>query len=543
MKKFNVSLLIFVLSFVLRIVDISGNPPSLTWDEVSIGYNAYSILRTAKDEHGKFLPFDTFTAYGDYKPPLAIYLTVPSIAIFGLNAFAVRFPSALFGSLTILVFYYLVRELIPRLRKNVPGGAYLPSLASLLLSISPWHINLSRAGFEANIALFFVTLGTYLILKTRNNRTIWIISFIPYVLSVYTFNSARYFVVIFSFGLLLYCINTIRQFWKQWILGVCIALILLLPIVGHLLSKEARLRFIEVNIFSDIKIVETANERLTRSKDFINTLANNRRVGYTRSYLIHFFDNLEPEFLFISGDGNPKFSIRDVGQLYCIEAPFFIIGFLGIFVFDWKIGLLLLYWVISAIIPAATARETPHALRILNLLPVFYLWIAFGQLIVFNFIRKTIKKLSIPYVCLLIFLYVFCVTYYLHNYYRHYPIEFSGEWQYGYEPALEYVKNNENRYKSVVLTESIGRAYMYTAFYLQTDPTIFRQQKNSYFDAAGFYHVMGYGKYLFSSSLPTSISPNTLYIWDIQSVPKGVRILKTITLLNGTPILAIFDKI
>jgi len=140
-------------------------------------------------------------------------------------------------------------------------------------------------------------------------------------------------------------------------------------------------------------------------------------------------------------------------------------------------------------------------------------------------------------------LYAFCGTYYLHNYYRHYPVEFSGEWQYGYAPALEYVKSNENKYTSVVITESIGRAYMYSAFYLQTDPSVFRQQKNSYFDAAGFYHVLGYGKYTFSSSLPTPIKKDTLYIWDFYSVPQGVRILKIIKLLNGIPILAIFDKV
>ena len=77
--------LIVFLGFILRIYQVNQIPPSLSWDEVSIGYNAYSILKTGMDEHGRFLPYDTFVGYGDYKPPLPVYLTVPFVAAFGLN--------------------------------------------------------------------------------------------------------------------------------------------------------------------------------------------------------------------------------------------------------------------------------------------------------------------------------------------------------------------------------------------------------------------------------------------------------------------------
>src|SRR3989344_7565756 len=165
--------LIVFLGFILRIYQVNQIPPSLSWDEVSIGYNAYSILKTGRDEHGRFLPYDTFIGYGDYKPPLAIYLTVPSVAIFGLNEFAVRFPSVLFGTLTVLMTYFLVKELLKNEGQKTINNkkndrllftVYCPILSASLLAISPWHINLSRAGFEANIALFFIVLGVYVLL-------------------------------------------------------------------------------------------------------------------------------------------------------------------------------------------------------------------------------------------------------------------------------------------------------------------------------------------------------------------------------------------
>src|SRR3990170_7439708 len=104
MLRLKYLLLIILLGFALRTVYISDFPPSLNWDEVSLGYNAYSVLKTGKDEWGKILPV-IFTAYGDYKLPGYIYTLVPFISIFGLNAFAIRLPSVLAGTITVLFTY------------------------------------------------------------------------------------------------------------------------------------------------------------------------------------------------------------------------------------------------------------------------------------------------------------------------------------------------------------------------------------------------------------------------------------------------------
>ena len=47
---------IIVIAALLRLWGISTNPPSLSWDEVSIGYNAYTILNYGMDEHGVRFP-------------------------------------------------------------------------------------------------------------------------------------------------------------------------------------------------------------------------------------------------------------------------------------------------------------------------------------------------------------------------------------------------------------------------------------------------------------------------------------------------------
>ncbi len=542
MKKI-LFLLIFVCAFILRVYKVTVVPPGLSWDEVAIGYNAYSILKTGRDEHGRFLPVDTFISYGDYKPPLAIYATVPFVAIFGLGDLAVRLPAALFGTFTVFLVYFLVKELFSRASKKLPRDA-LALLGMAVLAISPWHINISRGGFEANIALFFVVLGTWFVLSARTHPKRWWFAWLPFVASIYTFNSARVFSVLFVPALMLYSFREIKSNLKPFIIGLIISALCMAPIVPHLLSPQARIRFDEVNIFTDVSVVETANQRIARDKgNVIGELVNNRRVGYARSFLIHFMDNLEPDFLFVKGDGNPKFSIQDVGQLYLIEAPFFAIGICALFLSYPGVGLLFAYWIIAAIIPAATARETPHALRILNSLPTWQIFVAFGILQVSEFLLRVGDKKKRIYwagIACIIFLYLFSFTYYLHNYYFHYPIEFSGEWQYGYREAIESIAPLTPKYDHIVISDTIGRPYMYTLFYTKTDPNDFFRTKDAYFDAAGFYHVDGFLKYRFGGTLPATLAPKTLYVWD--TAPKGARIINTIHLLNGNPVLVIFDN-
>src|SRR4030042_2777959 len=105
-------LLAIVLLFFLatRIYKIADIPPSVYWDEASIGYNAFAVATDLKDEWGNFLPLH-FRAFGEFKLPVYIYSVVPFVKIFGLNAFAVRIP-AVFYTLGILIVVYLLTKRI-----------------------------------------------------------------------------------------------------------------------------------------------------------------------------------------------------------------------------------------------------------------------------------------------------------------------------------------------------------------------------------------------------------------------------------------------
>ena len=94
------------------------------------------------------------------------------IAIFGETPLGVRFPSALLGTLTVLAAYGLVFELF----KSHKNRQTLALLTAFLLSISPWHIQLSRAAYEGNVATFFTVLGVYLFFLAKNRNFLWFLS-------------------------------------------------------------------------------------------------------------------------------------------------------------------------------------------------------------------------------------------------------------------------------------------------------------------------------------------------------------------------------
>ena len=79
--------LIIIVASILRLWQLSKVPSSPDWDEVALGYNAYSIMQTGRDEYGKFLPI-ILRSFDDYKPALYAYLAMPTISIFGLSVFS-----------------------------------------------------------------------------------------------------------------------------------------------------------------------------------------------------------------------------------------------------------------------------------------------------------------------------------------------------------------------------------------------------------------------------------------------------------------------
>ena len=547
MKSKIVLLLGFIILFAgfLRFYNIAGNPPSLTWDEAAWGYNAYSIGIDGRDEFGRFLPLTYLESFGDFKPPVYAHLSVIPVKLFGLNEFSTRFASALFGVLTVLVTYYLVRELFPNNKSPTLG-----LISAGVLAISPWHILLSRAAFEANVATFFIVLGVYLFFSSLRKRWFLILSVFSFVISMYTFNTARIVSPLLLLGLIF--VNRdylIKKIPIQTLISAVFGAIIFLPLFVFLLTPQAKLRYNEVNIFTDSNVVENSNLQIKNDNGaFWSKIIHNRRIGYGIEYLKHYFDNLSPNFLFIKGDGNPKFSIQDTGQLYIFEIPLLIAGIL--FLFRKREGhwWFIPFWVIVGIIPAATARETPHALRIETILPTFQILAAYGVYELFKRVSSIQYRVFsfklFPLITILYLLFTaFNISYFLHTYFVHYPKQYSNQWQYGYREVLAYTKAVEQNYDNIVFTEHLGRPYIYALFYKRYDPEMFRSEAIIEREVLGFVHVRSFGKYKFVESISDNLdrSENNLYIDKPDDIPQDATVFMTFRELDGTPTLVAYS--
>lgn len=497
MKRVDTVVLVLIVftAVVLRVHKLTEVPPSLYWDEASLGYNAYALLTSGIDEHGEKYPTARFIAFGDYKPPGYIYAIVPFYKIFGVNEFSVRFPSAFSGILMVFLAYFLGKHIA---QKDSVG-----LIAAGLLAISPWSLQLSRVAFEAHLAALFNGVAIYLFLLSLRKKLLLPLSFILFTLAFYTFNANR---ILSPLIILLLTIIYIRELWsmKRWyVMATVISLILLVPSITFLQSRESRLRFHEVSIFTSLDTIKKANAHISLTgNSWWASILYNRRVYFLRDFMSHYFDHFKGEFLFVKGDQNPRLSTQNAGELYLFELPLLIAGLYTVLKWRSKYTLLLFGWMLLAPIPAAAARETPHMLRIASILPTYQLFSAVGAVFLWKWLRT--QKQLIRYVLkgMFGFLIGLNLAYYFHYYWVHYPLDWSGEWQYGYKQMIQKASVLENNYDLINVTSALGRPYIYFLFYNQVDPNVYLANRRAERDWYGLWNVYGFGKYDFTETNP-----------------------------------------
>lgn len=538
MKKHFLLLAVIILGSILRLFHLGTNPPSLSWDEASLGYNAFTIAQNGRDEHGEFMPLARFTAFGDYKPPGYIYAAAVPVKLIGLNEVSVRLPSAVAGIVMIILTYLLVKEMFG---KTVPA-----LLTSFMIAVSPWDLHLARAAYEAHLAALFNLAGVYFFLRSEKKGYAYLLSVIAFVLSFYTFNANRIIAPVLLFSLSLLRYRRIISNSKWVLVSVVLAVCMLLPSVSYLRSPESKLRFQEVSIFNNLEPLRLSNTRIENdSGSLFGKVIHNRRVVYFLDYLKHYSENFEGTFLFAQGDVNPRIAVRDMGQLYFIDLPLVIAGLLFLQKFAKRQFFIIALWMLVAAIPAGFAKETPHALRTVSVLPSYQILSALGLYFLLRLVkeRKILPGSVLISVVLAAAVFAGNIYYYLHNYYIHFPRDWSGEWQYGYKQMVEYVSSKESTYRNIYVTSALGRPYIYFAFYQSFPPDEFLRQRVARRDSFGFWDVYVLGHISFTVPDDSQIPPGSLVVTTGDNRMTGMQYQKTIMDLAGKPVFVIGEKL
>lgn len=486
-NKYFIFVAIIFIAFILRFYKLGDVPKGFHHDEVSQAYNAFSIFQTGLDRFGQKNPI-LFRSFGSFQPPIYTYLTVIPVAIFGNTMFSVRFISALFGVLTVILTYYLADIIV-----NKKYKPYLPLLLSAIVAISPWAIHFSRRAVEANVGLTLFLLFLYFAFRSTKNIKYFVLALMSLGLSTHAYYSERLIAIIvlpvFIFQFRKYFIEN-----KKWVLiGFVSFAVTLLPHVVTVLSGSFFARFDQVGSSTSQFIID---------------------------FFRHMFGYFSPKYLFSDAGFGLSRVAPNLGMFYgLLVVPFFIGLYYLPELINKKYHKFLFYLGFICLVPASLTGDDFYPLRILEFLWIISLIISVGVYKIGMYFRNNVIRLV---------LLTTSITYLLLNFYISYFVLYQNETteqlSTTYIELSEKLLNYDN-YNIVIDSPRDPAVGLRIAYFRSYDPKSIQEMLRS--QMAGSYDIVKSSStenYKFSNIETRSInwgkdrcSPNTILVGDILS--------------------------
>jgi hypothetical protein len=426
---------ILVFSFILRTFQLANIPHGFFCDEASIGYNAYKVGTTGKDEYGVTLPFFT-QSFGDYRHTLAIYSDIPFIWIFGLNETGVRLQSVFFGMISILVLYFFVKE--------VTSTKY-GLIAAFIAGITPWLLHYNRTGFEFSSYAALFSLTVFLFHRINRNPNYIIPSFITLGITIYTYQPSKLMVPLLLLGIAIIYRKKLIDGLKNTVMGLIIFLLICIPFFNIISSGNATSRFNQVSIFSS---------KLTLENVIIKSVNQ-------------YFFQLSPKMMLM---GENTFINRHFAggllPLLPITLFFSLIGIIFLFYnFKERTSQLLLFWLFIYPIGGMLVADPPYTSRSIIGAPLAIILSVLG---IYSILRLVKNKNTIIVIWgIIMILILFNFSYFLKFYFLRYPLyssDFWG-WQYGPSEIMKYFLSEKDNYDELFMSGEYNAGQIFLVFY------------------------------------------------------------------------------
>lgn len=178
-REYWIGLIIVLGIAYIPLFDSLGSLPIVLWDESRL---AVSALEMYDSGNWLYLTYEGVPDHWNAKPPMMIWMQVISLKLFGLNEFAIRFPTAMAGLSTCILLYWFFGK---KMQKPILG---IITCAVLLTSQGYVKIHAARTGdFDTLLTLFIVSysLFYYLYLKEEKKKYL-IVTIIAMILAVLT---------------------------------------------------------------------------------------------------------------------------------------------------------------------------------------------------------------------------------------------------------------------------------------------------------------------------------------------------------------------
>jgi 4-amino-4-deoxy-L-arabinose transferase-like glycosyltransferase len=288
------SILIIASGFFFRLWQLDTIPPGIQYDEAFNGLNALEAIKT-----GDYKVFYTEN-YG--REGFHINVTAFFVKLFGPTSLSIRVANAIWGSLTLIGFYLLLKQL------KFSRASVL--LGTFMITYSFWHLDFSRTAYRAIMVPLLLSWIFYFFFKAvdseKNRKLYFAISGILFGLGFHTYIAFRIAPVILV-SVVLAVLATKKDFlkknWKSAALFALVSLIVALPIFvyysGHI--KDFVSRSEAVSIFNTPKMSPGA--------------------AFATSLSTHI------NAFFVSGDRNPRHNYHSQPLLPAAWSVLFALGF------------------------------------------------------------------------------------------------------------------------------------------------------------------------------------------------------------------------
>jgi hypothetical protein len=413
-------ILLSALAVLIRLFKLDEIPAGFSWDEASIAYNAFSILKTGHDEWGLSFPLH-FRAFGEWKLPVYIYSVIPFISVFNNPHLAARLPSIMSGLLSPFVLGLIWYKFT----KNKVAGI----IASLLLLFSFWSFSLSRSAFEANFSILILLVSVLFFLHKK-----YFISALGFTSLLYTYNSYRILLPLIIIGYMAIYRKNIN--WKKAAIFLATVLFFSLPL----------LRFIWMNSTALIRLDQVLPQ-------------DNPLIFVMKNYLTYF----SPNFLLLNGDSNLRHFSSSAGQFSILAVILALVGIYRAIIEKKKDYLFLIFLLLISPIPAAITKDPGHSLRSILMLPVFLSLAVIGG----NFLYDKYKKPLLIMTAFCAFQYV----YFYADYFSSYTQRSLKYWQPGYRQLFEEI-NKIKGDKQVYISDTKEQPYIFYLLYNELIPEL-----------------------------------------------------------------------
>ena len=359
-------LLIFIviLSAPLRLYNLNTHPPGLFGDEAADGLDALSIISGDRP---------LFLTENNGREPLHAYLVALSTNLLGRTPAAVRLPSALASTLTILALFLATRAIT---------NTRLALIASIISGFTVWPIMLGRLATRPALLPLALSITLWLVIEAykKNNNKLWILSGLMLGICVYTYTPIRLLII---FPLLCLSALFVAQIRRRIILGATYFFLSFAIIVSPFVIYTANNQEQVLGRTTGVSAIDLNDE----PSAIFNT---------TVSQTIAVFQMFSVPG---KGDWNLRHNIPNRPVFDPIITFALLIGLtiapqnLG----KQKLAFILVYSII-ALLPSILSEEAPHFGRSSGLLPILFIFPALG----ISWIHKSLKQVTTSFISNLI---------------------------------------------------------------------------------------------------------------------------------------------